>query len=76
MPPDEELQFGTDEAPRLLGLACALLKPPHDLGRFEELLEHNDLPAAWEALASAVKGSPPPEGFWRLMEQARAAIPA
>jgi hypothetical protein len=65
-PPDDELEFGTDEAPRLLGQACALLGPQHDIGRFEELVEQNALEAAWDALAEAGK-SAAPDGFWPLM---------
>lgn len=68
MPPDDELEFDAEQAPRLLAQACALLKPPADLGGFEELLERNALPEAWDALAAAAK--PAPEGFWALMTKA------
>ncbi|MBS1148543.1 MAG: hypothetical protein H6Q89_241 [Myxococcaceae bacterium] len=74
MPEDDELEFGVDLAPRLLGQACALLGPHHDLGQFEELLEQRALTGAWDALAQAVALHPAPPGFWELLAGAAAEL--
>ncbi len=67
--PDDEIEFGTEHAPRLLGQACALLPKGTDLGAFEDLIERNALALAWDALEAAAFPSAPP-GFWPYMAQA------